>query len=404
MTKSKSGRTILCTWEMGGELGHLAQLALLTKALESDGHRVVLALKDLSRCYPFFKETEAQILQAPNWLLQLKMQRPIACQADALLLSGYVDADALFMLTKAWKSIVQLVKPDVVIFDYSPTAQLALHDETGIRKIIQGTGFSVPEAGYPIADWRYQIVSDNLVEEQERVALNPINMVLKKLNKPVLEKLSDLWKVDQMILCEYPPFDLYHKSRTNTEYCIKKDSSNNQEPIVFPDTGRKKIIAYFKPAHPGIEQLIKALALTNADVFVVCLMGPEKVLKSCESDHFKYSTTPVNLTQGFTQADLFIGHGNSNTVTEALGAGIPVIAFPLQQEQLLIAKTLQEFKVGLLMLDFDDIEMLAKQINTALDDKALLNHAKGFSQKFKQHKHSVVSAVRKCMKEFFFDK
>lgn len=402
MTKSKSGRTILCTWEMGGGLGHLARLAILTKALESDGHRVVLALKDISRSYPFFKETQAQILQAPNWLLKLQMQRPIACQADALLLSGYIDADALFMLTQAWKSIVQLVKPEVVIFDYSPTAQLALRDETGIKKIILGTGFSVPEAGYPIADWRYPSVNDNLVEEQERVALHPINMVLKRLNKPPLKKLSELWQVDKLILNEFPSFDLYHKLRTNTVYCTEQDSSNSQEPIVFPETGKKKILAYFKPAHPGIARLIQALALTNADVFVVCLMGPEKVLKSCESDHFKYSTAPVNLAKGFVQADLFIGHGNASTVKEALYAGIATIAFPLQQEQLLIAKTLQELKVGRLMLDYDDIDMLAKQINSAFDDKELLRHAKVFAQKFKQHKHSVASAVGKCIKEFFF--
>lgn len=402
MTRSKKGRTILCTWEMGGELGHLARLALLTKALESDGHRVVLALKDLSRCHPFFKETKAQILQAPNWRLKLKMQRPIACQADALLLSGYIDADALFMLTKAWEAIVQLVKPDIIIFEYSPTAQLALRDETEIKKIIIGMGFSAPEARYPIADWRYPSVNDNLVEEQERVALNPINIVLKKLNKSPLKKLSELWQVDKLILNEFPPFDLYHKLRSNTIYCTAQNSSNTQKPIVFPDTGRKKIIAYLKPAYPGIEQLIKALALTNADVFVVCLMGPEKILKSCESDHFKYSTEPVNLTEGFGQADLFIGHGNGGTVTEALRAGIPTIACPLQQEQLLIGKTLQEHMVGRLILGFDDTETLAKQINSALDDKELHSHAKGFTQKYKGNQHTVASAVKECIEELLF--
>ncbi len=399
MTGSKSGRTILCAWEMGGELGHLTRLALLTKALESDGHRIVLALKDLSRCYPFFKETQAQILQAPNWLLKLKMQRPIACQADALLLSGYIDADALFMLTKAWTAIVQLVKPDVIILEYSPTAQLALRDETGIKKIIIGTGFSTPEAGYPITDWRYPTVNDNLVEEQERVALNPINIVLKKLNKSPLKKLSELWQVDKLILNEFPPFDLYHKLRSNAVYCTAQDSSNTQKPIVFPDTGKMKIIAYLKPAYPGIEQLIKALTLTNADVFVVCLLGPEKVLKSCESDHFKYTTEPVNITQGFSQADLFIGHGNAGTVTEALIAGIPTIAFPLQQEQLLIGTILQELNVGRFILDFDDSETLAKQINSALDDKELLSHAKEFKQEYKENQYTVASAVKKCIEE-----
>lgn len=399
MTRLTSSRTILCTWEMGSDLGHIARLSSLTKALEIEGYHVILALKDLSRCYPFFKDTNAQIIQAPNWLLKLKMQRPIACLADTLLLSGYVNPEALLMLTKAWQTIVQLVKPDLIIFNYSPTALLSLRDETRIKKIIVGTGFSEPEAGYPIADWRYHKVDDNLIAEQERVTLHPINTVLKQLNKTALKKLSDLWQVNKVILHELPPFDPYHEIRTNAVYCLSQDSTNNHMPVVFPETGKKKIIAYLKPSYAKFEQLLKALAHSDADVFVACPVGPENLLKSCESDHFKYSTSLVNLAEGLERSDLFVGHGNITTVHEALYAEIPTLVFPQQQEQLLTGKKLQKLGAGMMIIDFESSHDLARYINKVLYDVELRGRVKSIKQKYHVINQSVASVVKESISQ-----
>ncbi len=57
-------KTILIAWELGGGLGHLLQLAPVVKGLAQRGHRVVLALKDLSRARAVFPEG-VQLLQAP---------------------------------------------------------------------------------------------------------------------------------------------------------------------------------------------------------------------------------------------------------------------------------------------------------------------------------------------------
>jgi hypothetical protein len=393
MTKSPSGRTILCTWEMGSDLGHISRLGAITRALEDKGYNVVLALKDLSRAYPFFKDTQAKLLQAPTWLLKLNMQRPVACQADVLLLSGYVDAEALLMLSKAWQSIVDLVQPDVVVFDYAPTALLALRDDNR-GKVIVGTGFAEPVPGHPIADWRHYDTNDDLVAKQEQVALHPINIVLKQLNKKPLQQLSELWQVDKVILNEFHQFDPYHGLRTNAIYCNHQTVATASFPTVeFPDTGRKKIIAYLKPAHAKFELLLQALAFSDADVFVVCPRAPEQMLKRYESEHLRYSTGLVNLVQGLEQADLFLGHGNAGSVKEALIAETPNIVVPLHQEQLLIGLKLQQFGAGQLVVDFDDAAAFGDIINSALNNADLYNRSKDIAQLLNANELEMTDAV-----------
>jgi hypothetical protein len=302
------------------------------------------------------------------------------------------------MLTKAWQAIVDLVKPDAFICDYSPTALLALRDDKR-PKIITGIGFSEPEAGHPIADWRHYNANDHLVAEQERVALHPINTVLEQLNKTPLQTLSELWQADRKILSNFHIFDPYHDVRTQTIYCLDQNTSNTYSSFVFRNSGRKRIIAYLKPSHPKLDQILQALTLSDADIFIACPMGPEHILKTYESDDFKYSTNLINLAEGLTQADLFICHGGSTSVKEAIIADTPIIVFPLQQEQLLTGKKLQELGAGMMILNFESPTTLSESINGALNDAELCKHIKSIKQTLKGSNQTVASAAKYCIAE-----
>ncbi|HVL00691.1 MAG TPA: hypothetical protein VM553_12805, partial [Dongiaceae bacterium] len=142
-------KKILCAWEMGGDLGHVSRLAGLARELLMRGFDVTVALKDLSRCHRFFADLDVTLVQAPVWLPRITMQRPIACLPDTLLLNGYLEPDPLHALVRSWQSLISLVKPDLLICDYSPTAMLAGH-ASGLPQILVGTGFSEPAPGGPV--------------------------------------------------------------------------------------------------------------------------------------------------------------------------------------------------------------------------------------------------------------
>jgi hypothetical protein len=367
MTIQKPVKTILCTWELGGELGHISNLSAVAKALEVDGYRVVVALRDLSRAYPFFCDTKVTLLQAPVWLPVMKMQRPIACLADTLLLSGYLETDPLHCLVKVWQSLVDQVQPDLVIFDYSPTAMLAMLYQS-FPKILVGSGFADPVPGHPIADWRPYATQDKLIERQEQQVLKQINTVLERQQKPQLSRMADLFRATKVIVRTFPELDLYENIRQDADYAVGQTTTRVDNPVRFSNSGRRKILAYIKPGYPQIDRLIGALARVDAEVFVACPGGQATLFQTQASETFQFSVELVDLRGAMAEADLFLGHGNSSSVKESLLAQTPVVVLPIQLEQLLTGKRLQALGFGALIEEIRSEEELLSRLNSFLSN------------------------------------
>lgn len=370
---------VLCTWEMGGQLGHISRLAHITQALENKGYHNTVALRDLSRAYPFFRDSETTIMQAPVWLPKIKMQRPIVCLADVLLLSGYLHADELMSMVLAWQALLESVKPDVIVHDYSPTAMLAAH-HLDIPSILVGPGFSFPAPGHPLRDWHPYQSQPTLTQQQEQRALGSINTVLSRQNQHPLRHLSELFAVNRTIITTTPDFDLYQDLRQGAIYQCQKEQPGNQQPVQFGPAKGPRILAYLKPHHPNFIPLLQALANCNANVFVACPRGDQSLLDSHKSDHFQYSTQVVELAAAMQQADLFVGHGNSGSTMESLLQGVPVVALPIQLEQLLIGMKAQELGVGKLVQKIESGAEFTAVLNSAVSCPSLKSKTKQFAQ------------------------
>lgn len=369
MTTQKRCKTILCTWELGGELGHISNLSSVAKALEAEGYRVVVALRDLSRAYRFFCDTKITVLQAPVWLPVMKMQRPIACLADTLLLSGYLETDSLHCLVNAWQALVDQVQPDLIIFDYSPTAMLAmLHNP--VPKILAGNGFADPVPGYPIADWRPYNTNDKLIERQEQLVLTQVNTVLSRLQQPTLSRMADLFRANKVIVRTFPELDLYNNIRQFADYAVGQTTTRANNPVTFSTATRQKILAYLKPGYPQIDRLIRALARVNAEVFIACPGGQESLFQAHLSERFKFSVELVDLRGAMAEADVFLGHGNASSVKESLLAQTPVVVLPIQLEQLLTGKKLQALGFGTLIEEIRSEDELVATLETLLNNRA----------------------------------
>ncbi len=363
--RQAAGKTVLCTWEVGGELGHISRLAAITCRLEQAGYRVVVALKDLSRAQPFFAETRATLLQAPVWLPKITMQRPIACMADAMLLLGYLEPDPLDCLVRAWEALVDLVRPDLVIFDYSPTAMLAMQG-LAVPKIVTGTGFCDPVPGLPTVDWRPYTANDNLVQRQEQRVLANINAVLARRRAEPLDCLADLFRTNRVLITNLRELDIY-PARSDAWYCLAPSPSNGSR-VAFAEDGRPRLIAYLKPSYPRFEWLVKTLASCAADVFIACPRGPIEQLQTWAKGRVRFSTELVDLPGALKDADLFVGHGNAGSVRESLVLGTPVVVLPIQLEQLLTGQRVQRLGVGKLVEQVPTEDALGEAIAEALAD------------------------------------
>ena len=102
------------------------QLVSLANGLRPAGHRIVVALRELSRAAGLLDNSGITVLQSPY--KPPASQNSIATPrtfAHVLWNAGFGDPSELQVLTEAWGNLLDSVKPDLIVFDHAPTALLA---------------------------------------------------------------------------------------------------------------------------------------------------------------------------------------------------------------------------------------------------------------------------------------
>jgi hypothetical protein len=201
--------TIFLTWELGGGMGHLVNLAPLARGLRRAGHRVVAALRDLSRAERMFGGLGLVYFQAPVKTRPTPdLIQPQRSLPHILHNSGFGDPLELKALAEAWRNLFLSVRPDLVVFDHSPTALLAARGIPA-RRVLIGTGFFCPADEYPLPDLRPWLPPEpeRLRQDENRV-LSHANGVLTAWSQPPLERLSQLYReVDENFLTSFPELE-----------------------------------------------------------------------------------------------------------------------------------------------------------------------------------------------------
>jgi hypothetical protein len=116
----------LLSWEFGGGLGHAGRFKPLAQALMQRGHQVDLMLRDIVHTRALLADLDVRVLQAPVWLHQtVGVPTPTISLAEILMGNGYLQAGTLAGLVAGWQTVMDMLRPDVVVADYAPTATIA---------------------------------------------------------------------------------------------------------------------------------------------------------------------------------------------------------------------------------------------------------------------------------------
>jgi len=223
--------TVLLTWELGGGLGHLVDLAPLAKGLRESGHRVFAALRDLSRAETLFAGTGVSYLQAP-----IKTRRhedrfdPPRTFPHILHNSGFGTANELRTMTEAWRNLYDYVRPDLIVFDHSPTALLAARGNDARRSLL-GTGFYCPLDEYPLPDLRPWLPDDaGRLRRNEDSVLENANRVLDDLGQSPLERIAQLYyQVDEHFLVTFRELDNYRRLPPRFQPLVERTAASTRQ-------------------------------------------------------------------------------------------------------------------------------------------------------------------------------
>jgi UDP:flavonoid glycosyltransferase YjiC (YdhE family) len=304
--------TILFTWELGSNLGHVTTIAPVARELRECGHRVVAALRDLSNANVL---QDCELLPACAYY---SPKRPTVTYADILANAGFDDVAILSSQVAAWRNVFRLVRPDVIVADHSPTVLLAARI-SAIPYITLGTGFYVPPDVTPLPSLMTG------ASDAELQVLTTINRIAP------MQRLADLYHgAERHLLTTVPELD-HFGPRMNAEY-LGPICDAPPESVVQAD-----VLAYLHQFR-GLEAILQLLASYKSVAVVPRYTGTSRIVRS----------SPVNLQDSLRHAKVCVTHGSHGTTASALLAGCPVVMFPTQVEQYILATKIEELGYGLI--------------------------------------------------------
>jgi hypothetical protein len=337
--------TFLLTWELGQGLGHLVNLRPLAEGLRTRGHRVALALQDLSRAKAVFPSEQIEFFQSPLKQWRMADAGPTLSFAHVLRDNGFDDASKLAGLAEAWRSIIRSVQPDVMVLDHSPTALLAARGFTA-KRVLLGTGFFCPLDESPLTCLQPWLHADPaaLVAE-ERSVLATMNSVLSSWQLPPLQRVAQLYYPhDEHLLVTFSELDHYGV-RPGQRYWGAWQSGFGKAPVWPAGTG-KRIYAYLKPFQE-LPALLELLARSGMPTIVYSGGIAENLQRRFSTPTLRFEHDPLDMQKVGRECDWAILNGNHGTLVALLMAGKPTLHIPIHVEQALLVNALIRMGAGL---------------------------------------------------------
>lgn len=371
-------------WELGGGLGHAGRLKMLALELLARGHRVTLSLRDLAHTQNVLAELDLPKFQAPVWLHQTMGLPPAQGNlAEILFQCGYLDANALNGMVAGWRALFQQLQPDLLVADYAPGAILAART-LGLRSASVGIGFYSPppqSALPPLRDW--EAIPEARLRSAEAHLLKTVNAVLARHGAPAWQHAASVLLGDVPLLCTWPELDHYRRAESDARWHGPSFLPQAGEAPRWPVGTGPKVFAYLKTGHPDHAAVLQALV--DEGCSVLCYL-PEVASgrpPPVSSPLLHYAAAPVSLEAAYREAALCICHGGEATLVQALLAGVPVLLLPMQTEQFLISRQVQQVGAGVNAAMRPRPQDWRKLLRQMLDEDRYRRAAQAFADKYK---------------------
>lgn len=303
---------------------------------------MVLVSKELENVHVVFDVRELCLLQSPYLVTPALRVLPISWTES--LLFRYRSASILANHLMAWRSLFDLIKPDLVVYDASPAALIASLGE-GWLKWTVGNSFFMPRVDMPFVgvypNAKQGAETAERLKKSERIFIGLVNEAFAEagLDRRIGNVRDILGQVDRELLRNLPQFD-YFGARSTGEY-VGMPSSISRSAIVpaWPSRSKLKVFAYLK-IFPGLERLLAGLE--RAGLFaVIYIRGVAEATKQKYSSHL-FLDGPASMDVVCAEADLVIHMAGSQTVARCMQSGVPQLLIALGMEQLFTARAAQK--------------------------------------------------------------
>jgi UDP:flavonoid glycosyltransferase YjiC (YdhE family) len=362
-------------------MGHVAPYLPLANSLRAKGHEVAFILRDLRLAETSLGQYDLPYFQAPVMLRSAENEiRTPYTFAQILHNVGYGNIQLLTGLAKGWRQIFDTYRPDLIIYDHSPTALLASR-HMACKKVVIGNGFFIPPDVTPLPLLRTNPAPDmTVVAADEARILANINQVLNRLGEKPLDRITQLYDVDDKIITSFREFDHYiARQQQDIEYWGTGRSGLGSEPI-WPASPGKRIYAYLKPFE-SIEPLLHHLQKLQASVIIYAPDLNEALKHKYSSPTLYFSNSPLDLEKTASSCDIAITNSTHATIVTFLLAGKPLLLLPIFLEQAILAYNIERTGAGLNELSPNPKDIINK-LQMLLEDPRFRLAAERFAKKY----------------------
>ncbi len=373
---------------MGHNYGHATQIGAVARALSAARRNVQIwvALKTPAAATELGWDFPHRILQAPYHPVKPGRRSPPALTyAQGLIPCGYENADTLYPLIESWRSLYDLVKPDVLVAQAAPTALLAARDMK-FKRMAFGKSFDMPPLADPMPPLYYWKKNDmNVIKRHEAAMTGMINKALARARMKPLKKFYDMLEADKNFLCTFEEFDHYPQ-REGADYLGALYETGSGAGMKWEGTNRKRIFAYMRPGPPVFSACLEALRKLPAhyDAILAAPGMPEATRKKMQTPSLRISPSPLNLDALLPTCDLMINHASAGLCCAVAMAGVPMLMLPLHIEQLMFARAVGRAGMGLSLVGQVESQHIAGKITALLAEPKFRDNAQKFSAKYKK--------------------
>jgi hypothetical protein len=368
---------IVFAWEMGANYGHLSGFAPIASCLLERGHELVAVVQNAHDSRHFFDKRVA-VLQAPLQRKPPPKERPHqVTYADLIKPLGYEDHMELATLVRVWRSTFEVARPDLVLYDSAPTAQLASRG-FDFAKLTIGSAFAVPPKTAPLP-----LLFKNLnvpfpeLEKREGAVVKVVNAALSELALGRIDALRDALSSDADLLRGYPELDHYG-TRQEGEWFGAGFSLDSGVEVEWPPGDGARIFLYLRPPVRA-EALLKQLAPLGHRLIAVMpnmVQGNGKL-----PPNLRMVKDPARLRSLVATADLAVCHSAVGTGAAFLLGGVPILTIPTNSEQVMIANRVEERGFGLSVRDSATVDYKTP-VRRLLTEPSFRQRVREFASKY----------------------
>lgn len=322
---------ILVGYELGGGHGHLYRLLPVVRALQAEGHRVTLFMRNLRENAALLADERHAIVPVPDLVAEIPgtaPNAPLATYLDIMCVAGFYDRRTLHAGIMAWSTILKQAAPDLILADHSPMLLLACFGRYPVVQVADG--FTLPPAHgaqFPV----FRRGGKPLVDPAH--VLRVMQDVQRQHGLPQPSTVTEPFRTAGRLVCSLPELDPYATMRRDP---VIGPVAQLPDPLPLPD-GPPHFFAYLDLQHQAAWPVLEGLKASGMSGEIFCRGMNDQAATALQRPGLAVHREFQPFEEILARTTVILHHGSNGTCCAALAAGRPQMFLPTQMESRLMA-------------------------------------------------------------------